>query len=213
MSNPGKMRSWPSAGRYSVRPDSKLFRALENIKRISIILYLLNNFDEDNLHEVTFNGNGGSSAVSHYLVLDGNSITTLPTATRTDWIFGGWWTAATGGEDITAPFTPTADTPLYAHWYKSVSEAQITNTSINLSVNGTETIQITNASDLEPYSFTSSHDSVATVDNAGVVTAVAPGVATITMTGSKTGDTRTITVTVGTTIVVTFDPDYGTEAG
>lgn len=38
------MRSWPSAGRYSVRPVSKLFRALENIKRISIILYLLNNF-------------------------------------------------------------------------------------------------------------------------------------------------------------------------
>ena len=172
----------------------------------------LGNFDEDNLHEVTFNGNGGSSAVSHYLVLDGNSITTLPTATRTDWIFGGWWTAATGGEEITTPFTPTADTPLYAHWYKSVSEAQITNTSINLSVNGTETIQITNASGLEPYSFTSSHDSVATVDSSGVVTAVATGVATITMTGSKTGDIRTITVTVGTTIIVTFDPDYGSEA-
>ena len=32
------------------------------------------------------------------------------------------------------------------------------------------------------------------------------------MTGSISGTTQTITVTVGTTILVTFDPDYGTEA-
>ena len=173
----------------------------------------LGDFDENNLHEIIFDENYGSTPdTTTYLVLDGDTVSPLPTPTRTDWTFDGWWTAASGGTEKTAPYTPTASEHLYAHWYKSVSEAQITNSSISLSVSDTETIQITNSADLEPYTFTSSDDTIATVNSSGLVTAVSNGVATITMTGTKTGDTKTITVTVGSVIVVTFDPDYGSEA-
>ena len=173
----------------------------------------LGNFDESNLHEVTFNGNGGTPTTTSYLVLDGDSVVTFPTVTRTDWTFGGWWTAASGGTEVTAPFTPTVDTPLYAHWYKTISQAQIVNSSLNLTVSDTETIQITNAADLEPYTFASNDTSVVTVDQTtGVVTAVSNGMTTITMTGTLSGETQTINVTVGTAITVTFDPDYGSES-
>ncbi len=173
----------------------------------------LGDLDENNLHEVIFNGNNGTPASTPYLVMDGDSIATFPTVTRTDWIFGGWWTATTGGTEVTAPLTPTADTLLYARWYKAVSDAEITNSSIGLSVNDTETIQITNGPDLEPYTLVSNDTSVATVDQStGVVTAVGNGMTTITMTGTLTGDTKTINVTVGTTITVTFDPDFDSEA-
>lgn len=173
----------------------------------------LGDFDEDNLHEIIFDDNYGSVPdTTTYLILDGDTIDEFPTATRTDWIFGGWWTAATGGTEKTAPYTPTTSDHLYAHWYKSVADAQIVNDNIALAVNGSDTIQITNVSDLEPYTLVSSNPTVATVTDAGLVTALSNGVATITMTGSITGDTKTITVTVGSVIVVTFNPDYGSEA-
>ncbi|MBR3319628.1 InlB B-repeat-containing protein [Candidatus Saccharibacteria bacterium] len=172
----------------------------------------LGDFDEDNLHEVTFVNNDGTQDSTKYLILDGNAVSTFPTVSRQDWVFGGWWTATSSGEEKTAPFTPTGDITLYARWYKPVSEAQIVDDSINLDVNDTETIQVTNSAVLEPYTFTSSHPSIASVDASGVITGLGAGVATITMTGSITGTTKTIDVTVGSVIVVTFDPDYGTEA-
>ena len=169
----------------------------------------LGDFDESNLHELTFINNDGTQVSTKYLVVDGDILPTFPSVSRTDWVFGGWWTATTGGEMVTAPLSPTGNMTLYARWYKPVSEAQIINDTINLSVSGTETIQILNSTDLEPYTFVSADTSIATVDDAGVVTATGPGMTTITMTGSVTGDTQTIHVTVGSVISVTFDPDFG----
>lgn len=189
------------------KPCSTAKRFIE--AEFSNMFIKLGDFDDSNLHELTFIYNDGTQDTSTYLVVDGDTLDTFPAVSKQDWVFGGWWTATTGGEQKTAPLAPTSNLTLYARWYKPVSEAQIVNSSINLAVSGTETIQITNSTDLEPYTFTSADTSVATVDSAGVVTATGNGMTTITMTGSVTGDTQTIHVTVGSVISVTFDPDFG----
>ena len=166
----------------------------------------------DRLHTITFDANGGTPATTEHLILDGDALAELPAVTQSGWFFDGWWTAQSGGQQISASTVPTATTTYYAHWYKSVTDAQITNTSISMSVSDTETINITNAADIEPYTLVSSNSSVATVDSSGVITAIGNGTATITMTGTNTGDTRTISVTVGTTYTVNFDSQGGSPA-
>ncbi len=44
---------------------------------------------------------------------------TLPTPTRTDYTFSGWYTSATGGTKVTSSSTVSADTILYAQWEKA----------------------------------------------------------------------------------------------
>ena len=41
---------------------------------------------------------------------------TLPTPEKTGYTFDGWYTKAEGGDKVNNPYTPTTDTPLYAHW-------------------------------------------------------------------------------------------------
>ena len=36
--------------------------------------------------------------------------------TAKQWLFDGWYTAATGGTKVTSPYTPTGNVTLYAHW-------------------------------------------------------------------------------------------------
>ncbi len=176
-------------------------------------LYIkLGDFPADGIHVITFDANGGTPSTTEYNILDGNSLGELPAVTQSGWFFDDWYTAQSGGQTISSSTVPTTTTTYYAHWYKSVTDAQITNTSFSLFINDSETIAISNASDIEPYTLASSDTSVATVDSSGVITAVASGTATITMTGTKTGDTRTITVTVGSMINVDFDSQGGTPA-
>ena len=40
----------------------------------------------------------------------------LPTPTKQFYSFDGWYTAATEGDLVASPYTPTADITLYAHW-------------------------------------------------------------------------------------------------
>lgn len=165
------------------------------------------------LHTITFNGNQGTPTTTSYLLFDGDPLGELPEVTRSGWLFDGWWTMPDGGQQISTATVPDADTDYWAHWKLSVNDAQITNTDMQLSVSDTETIIITNASYIEPYTLVSSDTSVATVNQStGVVTAVSDGTATITMTGTLSGDTRTITVTVGSLINVNFDSQGGSPS-
>ena len=68
------------------------------------------------LHTVSFNANGGSSTPSSVVRESGAAVGTLPTATRTGYEFLGWFTAASGGEQVTAETVVTADVTFYAHW-------------------------------------------------------------------------------------------------
>ena len=69
-------------------------------------------------YTVTFNANGGSlgSDSPTRLITEGNAIGTLPTPTRTGYTFAGWWTATSGGTQISASTTVTGNVTYYAHW-------------------------------------------------------------------------------------------------
>ena len=73
---------------------------------------------------VAFNGNGGTPSESSRFVGTNDKYGTLPTATRTGYTLDGWYTAATGGTEVTQNTVITKENnhSLYAHWTaKSVS--------------------------------------------------------------------------------------------
>ena len=123
--------------------------------------------------------------------------------TKTDYYFNGWYD---GDTEITSLTVPNKHINAYARWVQSITNATI-GSSLSVVKNYNETITIT-GTDIENRTFTSSNPSIATVDANGVVTGVNTGNATITITGSKSGDTRTVTVTVVTVNrTVTFYED------
>lgn len=67
---------------------------------------------------LTFNPNGGEVATAEKLVYYGQPYGELPTPTRTGYSFAGWYTAASGGTEVTADTVVTvlANQTLYAHW-------------------------------------------------------------------------------------------------
>lgn len=67
---------------------------------------------------VTFEVNGGELEVgdSSRQVEDGTPLGELPVPARLDYTFLGWFTAAEGGERVTAETTISADIALYAQW-------------------------------------------------------------------------------------------------
>ncbi len=72
-----------------------------------------------NTYTLSFNANGGSVSENSRKVTYGKTYGKLPTPTRTDYTFDGWYTAASGGTRI-SDSTPvgTANTTVYAHWTK-----------------------------------------------------------------------------------------------
>jgi uncharacterized repeat protein (TIGR02543 family) len=63
----------------------------------------------------TFDAVGGT-AVAAKDVIRGHEIGTLPASTQTGYAFDGWWTAASGGTQISATTVLTANSTYYAHW-------------------------------------------------------------------------------------------------
>lgn len=68
-------------------------------------------------YTVSFDANGGTGSVSHMIVQKGSSIA-LPASgiTRDGKSFLGWATASDSTTVLSSPYTPTADTTLYAVW-------------------------------------------------------------------------------------------------
>ncbi len=71
-----------------------------------------------NSFTVTLNANGGTVSVSTITVYYDSTYGTLPTPTRDNYTFNGWFTAATGGSQITSTTTVklTGAQQLYAQW-------------------------------------------------------------------------------------------------
>jgi len=69
---------------------------------------------------ISYNANGGSGTQTSMVYTSGSGSFTIPTTTtftRPGFIFTGWFTAGTGGTQVTSSSTPPAsDTTLYAHW-------------------------------------------------------------------------------------------------
>ena len=72
-------------------------------------------------YTITYNGNGGTVPVASASILNGSSLT-LPTPTRDNFVFDGWFTDSTAGSLIgaaAAVFQPAQSRTLYAHWTQS----------------------------------------------------------------------------------------------
>ena len=68
---------------------------------------------------VTFNYNGGTGTPASFTTSCGNTTTTLPTPTRTNYRFDGWYTEASGGTRKGGggdSYTPDATITLHAQW-------------------------------------------------------------------------------------------------
>jgi uncharacterized repeat protein (TIGR02543 family) len=67
-------------------------------------------------YTITFDPTGGTvSPTSGKTGADGK-LASLPTPTRSDYTFNGWFTAATGGTAVTASTVFTTNTTIYAQW-------------------------------------------------------------------------------------------------
>ena len=70
-----------------------------------------------NSYTVKWDGNNGTVTQSGATsVKYNNSVGTLGTATRKGFVFGGWYTAASGGNQIDKNYKITGNTTFYAHW-------------------------------------------------------------------------------------------------
>ena len=65
-------------------------------------------------YTVTLDANGGSVSPTS-MTYTGTALT-LPAPTKSGYTFSGWWTAQTGGTQVSGAYTPTANVTLYAHW-------------------------------------------------------------------------------------------------
>ena len=69
-----------------------------------------------NAYTITFNANGGTVSPASGTTGEGGKLTSLPTPTRTGYAFNGWYTASTGGTQITTGTAFSAITTIYAQW-------------------------------------------------------------------------------------------------
>lgn len=69
---------------------------------------------------VTLNSNGGNEGLQYVYVTTGSAIGTLPEGTTKEgYTFAGWFTAASGGDQINEETTVSADVIWYAHYSKN----------------------------------------------------------------------------------------------
>ena len=65
---------------------------------------------------VAFDANGGMVSPMTRVLASGIALGELPTPTRDGYTFDGWFSAADGGDAVTAETTVAADVTYYAHW-------------------------------------------------------------------------------------------------
>lgn len=81
------------------------------------------------IHTINFSANGGSVSPSYKQVTAGTTYGDLPTPTRDGYTFIGWYTAANGGEQVTASTTVNLSSDqitLYAHWLGTTTTFLVT---------------------------------------------------------------------------------------
>lgn len=81
--------------------------------------------DSRNTANIQFNTNGGYQTEKARDIITGNPIGTLPVPVKSGRIFDGWFTAASGGTQITENDIVSGDSTYYAHWHKTNGVAQI----------------------------------------------------------------------------------------
>ena len=100
-----QMRYDPAVGKWM--PAGEITPLVINVKC---------NNHQGQRYTITFNGNGGTPSVTSMTTID-QKLPELPTATHSgSYSFDGWYTAASGGTQITTAYVFSANTTVYAHW-------------------------------------------------------------------------------------------------
>jgi uncharacterized repeat protein (TIGR02543 family) len=84
-------------------------------------------------YTITYNANGGVVASSSTTTVDfvvGDTALTLPTPSRANYTFTGWYTDQTSGTRVTGAYTPSATATLWARWVQNSLYGMGTNTKI-----------------------------------------------------------------------------------
>jgi len=67
-------------------------------------------------YTVTFNSGEGGPVVDPIEITAGSAIGTLPVPRRAGFEFAGWFTASSGGDQVTSSYVPTRSITVYAEW-------------------------------------------------------------------------------------------------
>ena len=115
-------------------------------------------------HMVTFDANGGSVYQDRKIVFNGILYRDLPTPTKNNAHFQGWYTKKTGGTKVTAAtrVALAADQTLYAHWLSSAT--------VKSTQRGTYRVTIPASYDLAMYSASSTARIASVVETTGYQT-------------------------------------------
>ena len=109
-----------SAGNYCMIDPIEIKNATQKTEEttnetVTITLYLLGG---------TFNNN--SSSNYKIQMTKGTKLRTLPTPTRSGYIFKGWYTAESGGSKISTGTTVSSDVSYYAQWEEETTNETVT---------------------------------------------------------------------------------------
>ena len=101
--------------------DWRLYDSALPAAAIACYANMLSEFDADypagwRVNVVAFDANGGEVLESERTIREGSPIGELPVPVRSGYTFEGWFSAARGGDKITAATKVTADVTCYARW-------------------------------------------------------------------------------------------------
>ena len=85
-------------------------------------------------YEIAFNATGGTVSPASGTTGDGWKLESLPTPTRANYIFNGWWTATTGGDSVTVDRVYSDKTTIYARW--EANQVTLPTYTVTFNVNG-----------------------------------------------------------------------------
>ena len=154
---------------------------------------------------IIWDANGGSvDPESSSYTYNGTSVE-LPTPTRANYIFNGWFTAATGGTKITEVGTnnkPTEDVTYYAQWTeKATPTFAWSAATCTAALEADNTFPTLNNTNNLPVTYSSSRPDIAKIDENGDVILGAVGETEITATGAETATHKSATTTYKLTVV------------
>ena len=105
-----------TSGRVVVSQDPEAGTPIKDVDRIKVTL------KEPEKYTITFDGNGGTVSETSRIVSQGSTYGSLPEkVSHPDGkSLIGWYTAATGGTEVTANTIVTGNATIYAHWGDTV---------------------------------------------------------------------------------------------
>lgn len=165
-----------------------------------------------NAYTVTFDGNNGLTPTTITRNYE-TEVGELPTPNKDNYIFDAWYTTNNFEEKVTPTTIIRDNITFFANWKRSIYFMNIENTDVQITNKNTSQINILNPEEIgEEYTISSNDETIATVNETGLIEAESVGTTKVIITGTTTNLTKEINVTVNPRIyTVTFETDGGSN--